>query len=96
MSASASQLNYIYKIIYLSPVPSTLHCPFLRSTTAHALQSLIVDSLILTVKVSDSPRFPTSSFSEGSHVRRALRLACDNKNTHFLHVTFGIRHGTTP
>ena len=29
MSASASQLNYIYKIIYLSPVPTALHCPFL-------------------------------------------------------------------
>ena len=47
MSASASQLNYIYNIIYLSPVPTALHCPFLRSTTAHALHSRRIICFIL-------------------------------------------------
>ena len=49
---SASQLNYIYKIIYLSPVPTALHCPFLCSTTAHALQSpLLILSIALNASI---------------------------------------------
>ena len=47
-----SQLNYIYNFIYLSPVPTALHCPSLRSTTAHALQSpLLILSIALNALI---------------------------------------------
>ena len=50
--ASASQLDYIYNVIYLFPVPSALHCPFLCSTTAHALQSpLLILSIALNALI---------------------------------------------
>ena len=57
--------------------------------------SLRVDSPTSMVKVSDSPYFPFSSFLEGSHVRRALCWACDNRNTHFPYVASDIHRRTT-